>query len=238
MEKATLYPDLKPIADRASYKQIFDLLYIVAQVRYATFKQLNHVNYRVATKNNLADLVSLDYLATINLVKNAKAFHITDKTRQILEREGFNVKIIQKKLTGHDLKHALKITECLLKLQAQDYFYNVFYYFFKMPPNYDGEFLRPDACVVWKKDGAYKIEFIEVEEEKPNWGNYLLVKREKYEKLARDPNIYRIWWKGEKEEGWHKKLNLPICQEADFCFSVVCFGNIKKEWNGWNWMTK
>ena len=228
MEKATLYPDLEPIAARASYKQIFDLLYIVAQVRYATFKQIHSLNHRVATKKILANLVSFGYLDTINLVKNAKAFHITDKTRQILEREGFNVKIIQKKLTGQDLKHALKITECLLKLQAQDNFYNVFYYFFKMPPNYDGEFLRPDACVVWKKDGAYKIEFIEVEEEKPDWENYLLVKREKYEQLARDPNIYRIWWKYYAE-----KLNLPLCKEGDFCFSVRCFADIKKEWGGW-----
>jgi len=231
MDKATLYPDLEPIAARASYKQIFDLLYIVAQVRYATFKQLHSLNHRVATKKILANLVSFGYLATINLVKNIKAFHITDKTRQILERKGFNVKIIQKKFTGQDLKHALKITEIVLKLQAQENFYKVFYPIFREPPKYDSEFLRPDACVVWKKDGAYKIEFIEVEEEKPDWGNYLLVKKDNYEKLARDPNIYRVWWKY-----YHEKLNLPLCQETDFYFSVVCFADIKKEWSGWNFL--
>jgi hypothetical protein len=231
MDKVTLYPDLEPIAARASYKQIFDLLYIVAQVRYATFKQLHSLNHRVATKKILANLVSFGYLNAINLVKNAKAFHITDKTRQILEREGFNVTIIQKKFTGQDLKHALKITETILKLQAQENFYKVFYPIFREPPKYDSEFLRPDACVVWKRDGAYKIEFIEVEEEKPDWEKYLLVKKEKYEQLARDPNIYRVWWKY-----YTDKLNLPLCKEADFCFLVVCFADIKKEWSGWNFL--
>jgi len=228
MDKATLYLDLEPIAARASYKQIFDLFYTLAQLRYATFKQLHPLNHRVATKKILVNLVSLGYLADVNLVRNTNAFHITEKTRQILEREGFNVKIIQKKFTGQTLEHALKISETILNLQAQEYFYNVFYPIFREPPKYDREFLRPDACVVWKKDGTYKIEFVEVEEEKPDWENYLLVKKEKYEKLAGDSNIYRVWWKY-----YYDKLNLPLCKEADFCFSVVCFGGIRRDWNGW-----
>ena len=228
MDKATLYPDLEPIAAGASYKQIFDLFYTLAQLRYATFKQLHPLNHRVATKKILTNLVSLDYLAEVNLVRNIKAFHITEKTRQILEREGFNVKVIQKKFTGQTLEHALKVSKTILNLQAQENFYQVFYPIFREPPKYDREFLRPDACVVWKKDRAYKIEFIEVEEAKPDWENYLLVKKEKYEQLARDPNIYRVWWKY-----YYDKLNLPLCKEAEFCFSVVCFGNIKKKWEGW-----
>jgi len=231
LDKASLHPDLEPIAAVASYKQIFDLLYIVAQVRYATFKQLHPLNHRVATKKNLDSLVSLDYLASVPLVKNTKAFHITEKTREILEREGFNTKLLQKKFTGQTLEHALKITDCLLNLQAKENFYQVFYPTFKTPPDYHSDFLKPDACVVLKRDGAYKIEFLEVEEEKPNWAEYLLVKKEKYEQLARDPNIYRIWWKY-----YADKLNLPLCKEADFCFSVVCFGNVKKNWEGWNWI--
>ena len=230
MDKATLYPDLEVIASKASYKQIFDIFYTITQVRYATQKQLQPLNHRVATKKNLDSLVSSGYLAAVNLVKNDKAFHITEKTRQILENEGYNVKVIQKKSTGQTLDHALKISDCLLKLQAQEHFYQVFYPTFQEPPKYDSPFLRPDACVVWKRDGAYKIEFIEVEEIKPNWAEYLFVKKEKYEQLASDPNIYHVWWKY-----YADKLNLPLCTEADFCLSVVCFGNIKKNWEGWNW---
>lgn len=227
MDKASLYPDLEPIALKASYKQIFDIFYTVAQVRYATFKQLHPLNHRVATKANLVRFTELGYLKQTDLVK---AYHITEKTREIINLHGFNTKLLQKKFTGQELTHALKITDCLLNLQAQEYFYSVFYPIFREPPNYDREFLRPDACIVWKKDRAYKIEFMEVEEEKPDWGNYLLVKKEKYEQLARDPNIYRVWWKYYSE-----RLNLPLCQEAAFCFSVVCYGNIKKNWIGWIW---
>lgn len=240
MDKATLYPDLEPIAAVASYKQIFDLFYTLAQIRYATFKQLHPLNHRVATKKNLEHLVNLGYLAAVNLVKNENAFHITENTRQILEREGFNVKAIQKKFTGQELTHALKITDCMLKLQAQEHFHNVFYPIFREPPKYVSEFLRPDACVVWKKEGAYKIQFLEVETEKPDWEAYLLVKKEKYEQLARDPNDYHLWWKGEKENGNHKMLNLPLCKEEDFCFSIICFSDKKLDyqWIGWTFNGK
>jgi hypothetical protein len=231
MDKATLYPDLAEIASKSSYKQIFDIFYALAQVRYATFKQLHPLNHRVATKTNLVKFCEFGYLDGTFLVKDELALHVTDKTRQILEREGFNVKVIQKKFTGQELTHALKISDCILKLQAQENFYNVFYPIFREPPKYDREFLRPDACVVWKKDGAYKIQFVEVEEAKPDWENYLLVKRQKYEQLANDQNIYRVWWKYRAE-----KLILPLCSEADFCFSVICFANINKNWGGWEWI--
>jgi hypothetical protein len=229
MDKATLYPDLEPIAAVSSYKQIFDLFYILAQIRYATFKQLHPLNHRVAKKKNLEYLVSLDYLSCIDLVKNTKAFHITEKTRQILEREGYNVRILQKKFTGQTLDHSLKISDTILKLQAQPYFYQVFYPVFRNAPNYEREFLRPDFCVIWKKDRSYKIEFGEVEEEKANWLNHLLIKKVNYERLADDQNLYDLWWTEQS-----KRLQLPMCKKDDFCFSVVCFGNIKKEWEGWN----
>lgn len=233
MDKASLYPDLVEIAAAGSYDQLFDIFYALAQLRYATFKQLHRLNHRVVRKKYLEYLVNLGYLAAIPLVKNINAFHITEKTRQILEREGFNVKVIQKKFTGQTLEHALKISDCFLKLQVQEYFYNVFYPVFREPPKYVAEFLRPDACVVWKRDGAYKIQFVEVEQPKPDWEKYLLLKKEKYEQVARDPNIYRVWWKY-----YHEKLNLPFTKEEDFCFSVVCFGNIKKEWGGWKFIEK
>jgi hypothetical protein len=230
LQKPELYPDLKWIDNKFSYSALFKELYRVGQVRYATREQLYPFNKQVWTKPNLVKFCELDYLKPHDLVK---AFHITEKTREILEKEGFNVKVLQKKFTGQTLDHALKITSCLLKLQGQDNFYNVFYPTFTEPPSYTAEFLKPDACVVWKRDGAYKIEFIEVEKEKPDWENYLFIKKEKYEKLARDPNTYRFWWKGKEKKTNHEKLNLPLCQEANFCFSIVCFGNIKKEWGGW-----
>ncbi len=234
MRKAELYSDLDWIENKFTFNQLFELFYTLARVRYATQKQLQPLNHRVATKENLVKFCELGYLNGVNLVKNEIAFYITDKTRQILANEGFNVKVLQKDFTGQILIHPLKITDCILKLQGEDNFYNVFYPAFREAPNYDKEFLRPDFCLIRKQpDGAYKIEFCEVETEKPDWLNYLLIKKEKYEKLATDQNLYYLWWKT-----WANKLDLPMCKETDFCFSVVCFSTEKLDfnWNGWNFI--
>lgn len=226
MDKATLYPDLAEIAPRGSYDQIFDLFYILAQVRYATQKQLQPLNHRIATKNLLVRFTDLGYLKSIDLVKKEPAYHITEKTRELLEKEGYNTKVIQKDFTGQKLGHALAITDVILKLQAEAD--QVFYPIFREPPDYHLEFLRPDFCLVRKRVGAYKIEFGEVENRKPNWEEYLKVKRDKYEAIAKDRNTYAMWWKV-----WSDRLNLPFCEERSFCFSVTCFGDIKKDWRGW-----
>jgi hypothetical protein len=229
LDKATLYPDLEWIEKKASYKQVFKLFYTLGQVRYATFKQLHPLNHRVATKPNLVKFVELGYLKSIDLVKNQKAYSITEKTRKILKLEGFNIEVLQNKFTGQTLEHALLITDAVLKLQGQEHFYNVFYPIFREPPDYQKEFLRPDACILWKLEREYKIQFLEVEEQKPDWENYLLTKRDKYEKLARDPNTYYLWWKH-----WSDKLGLPMGRVEDFCFSVLC--NVKKDWEGWQFV--
>lgn len=225
MDKATLYPELAEIAARASYKQIFDLFYTIAQIRYATQEQLQPLNHRLATKNLLVRMTELGYLSSDNLVK---AYHITEKTRELLEREGYNTKVLQKDFTGVKLQHALAITDVILKLQAEPDFYQVFYPIFREPPEYRMEFLRPDFCLIRRGEGKYKIEFGEVETKKENWENYLQVKRDKYEAIARDSNTYAMWWKV-----WSERLNLPFCDERSFCFSIICFGDIKKDWRGW-----
>lgn len=224
MDKATLHPDLEPIANKASYRQIFDLLYTLARCRYATFKQLHPLNHRIATKNNLVRLTELDYLKPVELVKNGPAYHITEKTREILKREGYNTEVLQKSFTGNALHHALKITDCLLNLQGQSFFYQVFYPIFREPPDYRQEFLRPDFAVVWKDGNRVKLQFGEVETEKPDWENYLLKKREKYEAIAQDKNTKEMWWKC-----WSERLRLLYGD--DFCFSVLC--SKQTDWKGW-----
>jgi len=227
MKKDELYPDLKEIAKQSSYEQIFQFFYTLAQVRYATFKQLHPLNHRVVREKYLVKFCELGYLKQHELVK---AYSITKKAKQLLALNGFNIKVLQNDFTGIILTHALKITDCLLKLQGSPEFLQVFYPVFREPPDYLGKpILIPDFCVVWKKPGAYKIQFGEVETEKPDWEQYLFLKREKYEQIAGDQNTYYKWWKV-----WAENLSLPFPKEADFCFSVVCFGGIKKEWEGWH----
>lgn len=228
MKKSELYPDLEWTENKFSYTALFKELYRLALVRYATHDQLIPFNKQVFTKPNLVKLTELGYLDGAYLVENDIAYHITPKTRDLLTKEGYNTSVIQKKYTAQSLIHALKITDCLLKLQGEQFFYTNFYPMFREPPEYKNPFLIPDACVVWNKEGTYKIQFVEVESEKQDWENYLLVKKQRYETMASTPDIYRIWWKQ-----WAEKLNLPLCAENDFCFSVVCFGSIKKEWECW-----
>jgi len=220
MDKSTLHPDLEWITNKATYKQVFDLFYTLGKVRYATFKQLHALNFRVATKTNLVRFIELDYLSNDNPVK---AYSITDKTKKILELERYNTKLLQTKLTGQTLEHALKITGSILKLKP----WTVFYPQFKEPPDYQKDWLKPDACLIFKKDNQIKIQFLEVEEIKQDWENYLLGKREKYERLATDANLFFMWWKHQSE-----KLGLPMGNVEDFCFSVCVVGNIKFNWEG------
>lgn len=228
MDKSTIHADLEWLADKSSYKQIFNIFYTLATVRYATQKQLQSVNHRVATKNNLSKLVELGYLAEKNLT-TFLAYHVTEKTRQVLKQNGYNADIIQKKFKGEVLQHELLITDCILKLQGKEDYFTTFYPIFREPPDYQKEFLRPDACVIWKKDNSYKIQFLEVEEPKDDWENYLLGKRDKYERLAEDANLFLIWWKVNSQ-----RLGLPMCKIEDFCFSVLCFSKLKFDWEGWN----
>jgi len=199
MDKPTLYPDLEPIAKNASYKQIFDLLYTLSLVRYATFKQLHSVNHRVCTKKNLVKMAEFGYLSQ---TKN-NVFFTTQKTWELLQGEGYNTKIIQKNLTGETLEHELKITDVLLKLQPWRIFYPTFID------------LVPDACVIYlREDGFYKIEFLEVEEPKPNWDEYLKRKQDAYFVLSKDFNLWDKWWRR-----WHRLLDLPFCLVEDFKFT-------------------
>ena len=213
MIKSDLYSELSEIAVKSSYKQIFDLLYLLSQFRYATFKQLHQINHRVATKKFLVKLCELGYLDT---TKNLQAYKTNQKTWEVLEKEGYNTKIIQTNLTGETLEHELKITNVLLKLQTEPDFYKVIY------PNFTT--LIPDFCVIWKRENSYKIEFGEVEEPKFDWEQYIQDKEAKYKKLSGNIEVYSKWWKH-----WSGMLELPYCKQEDFCFFYRIIKNEKLE---------
>lgn len=224
MELEELYPDLAPLVKGASFTQLFRLFHALALVRYATKDQLNSVNSKIATKKKLTLLVDMGYL----FLTNTGAYFTAPKTLELLKERGFNTKILQKKLTGEGAEHQLQITSVILGRMKFTDFYSVFYPTFKQPPDYDKEYLRPDACLIRKNESAYKITFLEVENPKVNWTAYLADKKEKYDKVAQDYNTYDKWWRYHSDQ-----LNLPFCREEDFCFSVLCVGGFRAEWEGW-----
>ena len=214
------YPDLEDVQAGSTWVKLFNFIYAIASLRYSTQKQLNKVSSQFGTPKKLEKLRKRDYLTAI---RNSDVYVITKKTRQLLKDEGYKTDILQADFNGINLNHQLKITDCLVSLIREDDHYALFY------PNFT--YLIPDFCLIKKRDDAYKIIFGEVEEEKPNWTDYLNEKREKYNRLAKDRDIYLKWWKV-----YCEKLGLPYCTEEQFCFSVLVKGNIKKDWEGWNWI--
>ena len=219
------YPDLIDIQNGGTWAKLFEFFYILAQVRYATKDQLNKVDGKFGTSKKLERLKARDYLS----VKSPGVYIITEKTRQIISLEGYNTSILQSRFTGDVLKHELIITDCLINLRADDNFYRVFYPIFREPPDYKKEYLRPDGCLVWKnKENQYKLQFFEVEQDKPNWSAHLKGKKRKYETIAGDLNTWDKWWRYNSEQ-----LQLPFCKQEDFCFSILCFSKLQFEWEGW-----
>ena len=226
MKLSERYPDLNLLTAGSSFSQLFNLLYTASLLRYTTKEHLNQINHKLGTPRKLQILAESGYLTC----KNSKVFVITDKTRRLLEEQGYTCKILAKKITGETAEHELLIASVILDMMKDDNFYSVFYPTFMEPPNYDRDFLKPDACVIFKKERQYKISFLEVENEKPGWEAYLQAKQEKYETIGRDYNTYGKWWKF-----WSEKLRLPYCNQDSFCFSVLCTGDIERNWEGWMW---
>jgi hypothetical protein len=218
LNQSDRHPDLEPIVRGSTYKKLFDWLYKAAQLRYTTKDHLNRLNHQFGTKKKIQSLIEAGFLTAIN---SNQVFVITDKTRQALKDEGYNTKILQKEFNGSSVEHELKIVDALFETTlANPELHAIFYY--------DFGYVRPDAIVVLKKPGAYKIVFLEVEEKKDQWENYLQNKKNNYCRLAEDKDIYEKWWKV-----WSDKLNLPYPKKEDFCFWIVACTDTKGKWEGW-----
>lgn len=214
------YSDLTDIVKGSSFSQLFQLLWTLGTVKYATKEQLNSVNSKLATKKKLEKLASADYLSVRNNV-----FKITRKTLHLLKVQGYNTAIIPRKLTGEGDINEINNTSVFLQALKLTDFHALFYPHFK--------YLIPDACLFLKKEDKGKLVFLEIERPKPDWANYLEDKRDKYIRLAEDQEIYDIWWKE-----WARKLKLEMCQQEEFYFSVWCVGQIRREWHGWKFKEK
>lgn len=212
------YPELADLVKGASYNQLFQLLYKLALLKYATPDHLKRLNFKIGTVNKTARLNELGLLRTYSTGVSV----ITDNGLNLLKEAGYNTGHIVKKLQGEGLGDAPVISSVMLDVMNEDYFNTVFY------PHF--EFLIPDACAVFRKDKKARLVFIEVENKKGNWEKYLRDKKEKYERISRDINICNKWWRR-----WSDILKLELCPVEEFCFSVRCYSEIKFDWQGWEW---
>lgn len=226
MAKSDYYPDLKDIVSGGSYQSFFQWLHNAALMRYTTeehLKQLHEYAGKYATPKKLNTLREAGYIAAI---RNGDVFVLTKKGFQALdEQPKLNTSILQRDFRGMDLKHTLEITQALINIRQEEHFFTVFYPTLTVF-NSDQRELKPDACIVYRKENAYKIVFLEVENPKPDsyWTEHLEGKHDQYNRIAKDIRTFD-WWK--EQAG---KLKLPIPVLPDFCFSIRVIGNIKKEW--------
>lgn len=216
MNLADKYPELADLIKGASYNQLFQLLYKAALLRYTAPEHLKRINPKIGTVNKTARLNELGLMHTYP----AGVSVITDKGLNLLKDVGYNTGHIVKKLQGDGSGDEPVISSVMLDVMGEEDFFTVFY------PHFD--FLIPDACAVYKKDGKARLVFIEVERKKGNWEKYLLDKKEKYERIGADPDIYDKWWRR-----WSDILKLELCPVEEFCFSVRCYSEIKFDWEGW-----
>lgn len=200
MIKSDRYAEIEPLTKGSSYKQLFDFLHTAYLLRFTTKDQLNRINNKFGTPKKLAKLTELGFF-----VFN-EAYSVTEKTLTILKDESYIT--IVKIPDGNFTAHHLDISNFLQKEIEKEDFLTVFY------PNFS--YLIPDACVIRQNGQGYKIQFVEVENEKPAWIEYLYQKKKLYERLATDRDIYLKWWKA-----YSAKLELPYPKEENFCFSVI-----------------
>jgi hypothetical protein len=222
---AERYPELAELTKGSSFSQLIALVKTLGLVRYASLDQLRAVNFKLGTAPKIARLCELGFFC----VQNPGVYAITSKSLELLKENRINTRILKQEVTGKGAKHTLDRTSVILEEMKDPDFYTVTYPSFKK----DGDqWLVPDALLVFsdKANRRYKLEFLEVEEEKPDQLRYLEDKKEKYEELAKDNNIWEKWWKHNAE-----LIGLPFCKRKDFCFSVKCYGNITANWRGWQW---
>lgn len=239
MENKERYSELRPLLEGASLTQLYVFLYKLFLVKYATQSQLSSINFKLATKAKLKYLTDHSYVSVndkkvYKIMKNGVGLlrTMSEDVKPQLEmyHKGrfTNVKLLEEEglPEGDGDEHQLERTMVVLALMEEPSFYIVFYPTFRS----EGKpFLVPDGCVIYKKENLVRICFLEVENFKSNWAEYLHGKRIKYETIARDETTYSKWWKYQVAV-----LGGRMCTADEFGFSVLCFSKgFNADWQGW-----
>ena len=212
--------ELRPLTSGGSFENIYQLLYYVALLKYATQEHIKSIGFagvgKVATKRKLQTLRELGYLRLAN--KSKSIYSTMAKTYHLLKALGHDLKLLpaMPKGTGAELYNTDVFVQAL-KLAN----YHALLY-----PQFPTEkpYIIPDALLVLKEDHRYQLNFLEIEAEKPNWDYYLQTKYDSYKRLAKDIHVYNYW------KAFSGYLKLPCPPVEKFMFQVIIIGSIKKDW--------
>lgn len=212
--------ELKPLMSGGSYENIYQMLYYLALIKYATQVHLKAIGFpgaeKVATKGKLLALCELGYVQLAN--KTLGIYSAPAKTLQLLGTLGYNLKLLPAvpKGTGAEIYNTDVFVQAL---KLPNYYALLFPQFPKEAP-----YIIPDALLILKEERRYQLNFLEIEAEKPNWESHLQTKYDGYKRLAKDIQAYYYW----KVYSGYLKLPCPLVEE--FKFRVMIIGSITKDW--------
>lgn len=168
---------------------------------------------KICTHDKLQKLCRLGYFRN----PQEDIYCATDKVLPVLKEVGFRTEILPSQPKGKGDSNELNNTEIFVLLTKMEHFHSLLY------PNFG--YIIPDAMLIQMDsvDHKYKLTFIEVEKQKPDWEQYLEIKRDKYLRLAKDVTAFTYW------QECCEKLNITEPSIEDFCFTVTFFSSITKD---------
>jgi len=214
-----LISDIIPLSSGGSYKLLWDMLYHIRLLKYVRHPHIRSINPRYS---KICAVKKLDKLVEIGWLENPSSdvYIATDNVLPILKDNGYLTKTLPKAV-GYGGENELHNTSVFIQALKLPDFKALLY------PSFD--YIRPDALLVRGDNVRYKLEFLEVEYNKPDWISYLENKRVNYLKLAQDRQVFAYW------KSVCSYLNLPVPDESAFKFSVSVIGKICLDFgNGFN----
>lgn len=209
-------------------KATYQMLYDVRMLKYVHKDQFTKIR---TTYGRFTSEKKLKYLCDKGWLEERmeNVYATTDKTLPVLKAQGLNIDILTNKISGKGMINEIQNTEIFIKIMKTKYFHSLLYPVFGVQKVW----LRPDALLVQYDDtnNKYKLSFLEIEAQKPDWHNYIERKREKYLRLARDIEFYNMWLT------LAKKLDFPQPNISTIKFSVYIIGNIQENFeNGFKFL--
>lgn len=207
---------LVPRKAGATWNSLWQIMYFTRMFKYVHKKQFPKIKTsfnKICTHEKLQTLCRLGYL------KNPQRdiYVATNAILPILQEAGFLTETLPNVPEGKGDINELHNTEIFIQLSKLPHFHSLLF------PNFG--YVIPDALLVQLNDvdKSYKLTFIEVERNKPNWEEYIERKRDNYLRLSKDIVVYEYW------KTVCEILHISTPSVNDFCFTVSFYGSIKKD---------
>lgn len=208
--------DIIPFKQGSTWNSLWQIFYYTRLFKYVKrnyYPKIKVSFNKICTDRKLLKLCELDYLYS----PQKDVYCASNKVLPILKEVGFNTDILPSAPQGIGNVNELNNTLVFMDALKLQHFHTLLFHNFG--------YIVPDALLVQldKENKRYKLTFLEIEAQKPDWDNYINTKLNKYYTLAKDIKFYDYW----THQCKLLSFNLPLI--TDVKFSVCIVGNIKKE---------